>query len=131
MSATRELAGGLGSAARFWRELTNELAERYEIEPTLVPASGKHGPELKYRKGGRTLVSLSPREGGFIALVVLGAEETKRAFELELGSGVRRVLEDARQYHDGRWLFVPVKSKRDVRDVTSLLALKRRPSRGS
>jgi hypothetical protein len=127
VNAAIELAAGLGSAARLWRELTEGIADRYGIEPILVAASGTHGPELKYRKGGRTLVSLSPGEGGFTALVVLGAEETQRAFELELGSRARRILEDARQYHDGRWLFVPVTSRRDVRDVTSLVALKRRP----
>jgi hypothetical protein len=127
VEVTRELEAGLGRRGVLWRELTTAMDERYGIEPTLVPAGAKHGPELKYRKAGRTLVSLLPQEGGFTALVVLGAAESERAFDLQLGRSVRRVLEDASQYHDGRWLFVPVKSKRDVQDLMSLVALKRRP----
>jgi hypothetical protein len=128
VDGTRVLEAGLGKADPLWRDLTDAMDERYGIEPTLIPASGTHGPEYKYRKAGRTLVSLAPRDGGFTALVVLGAAETKKAFELDLGNRVRRVLDEATQYHDGRWLYVPVKSKRDVRDLISLIALKRRPA---
>ena len=131
MEVTRTFAAGLGRAEPLWSGLTAAMNERYEIEPTLVPARGKSGPEVKYRKAGRTLLTLFPREGSFTALAVLGGAETKRAFELDLGRGVRRVLEEATQYHDGRWLFVPVKSKRDVRDLVSLIALKRRPDRAA
>jgi hypothetical protein len=129
VGVTREFAAGLGRAETLWGDLTAAMNERYRIEPTVVPARGENGAEVKYRKAGRTLLTLLPREGSFTALVVLGGAETKRALELDLGRGVRQVLEEATQYHDGRWLFVPVKSKRDVRDLVSLIALKRRPDR--
>jgi len=131
MGVTPMFAAGLGRAEPLWRDLTAMMNERYGIEPTLIPARGKSGPELKYRKAGRTLLTLLPREGSFTALVVLGGAETKHAFGLGLGRGVRRILEEATQYHDGRWLFITVKSKRDVRDLVSLIALKRRPDRAA
>lgn len=76
---------------------------------------------------GREDVSLTPDRGGFTALVVLGEKETEAARGLDLGKHVRTVFEEARQLRDGRWLFVPVESERDVDDIEALLAVKRRP----
>lgn len=123
----KEILGALGSRAPLWAHLTAYLAEAYAIEPTFVPPSRNYGWDVKYRKGGKTLVSLTPDGGGFTALVVLGEKETEAARELALGNGVRRVFDEARQLRDGRWLFVPVESERDVDDIETLLAVKRRP----
>lgn len=123
----KEILGALGSRAPLWARLTAYLAEAYAIEPTFVPPSRNYGWDVKYRKGGKTLVSLTPDEGGFTALVVLGEKEAEAARELELGKRVQGVFDDARQLRDGRWLFVQVESERDVEDIEKLLAVKRRP----
>lgn len=123
----KEILGALGSRAPLWARLTAYLAEAYAIEPTFVPPSRNYGWDVKYRKGGKTLVSLTPDEGGFTALVVLGEKEAEASRELELGKPVQGVFDDARQLRDGRWLFVQVESERDVEDIEKLLAVKRRP----
>ena len=126
-----EIAEALGHSARHWERLTTHIVDAYGIEPTYVPPSRNYGWDVKYRKGGKTLVSLTPDRGGFTALVVLGEKETDAARELDLGDHVRRVFEDARQLRDGRWLFVSVESARDVADIEALLAVKRKPRDGS
>ena len=123
----KEILGALGSRAPLWARLTAYLAEAYAIEPTFVPPSRNYGWDVKYRKGGKTLVSLTPDEGGFTALVVLGEKEAEAARELELGKRMQGVFDDARQLRDGRWLFVQVESEWDVEDIEKLLAVKRRP----
>lgn len=127
----REILDALGAVAGHWEMLATWIDESYGIEPTHVPPSRTYGWDLKYRKGGKTLVSLTPDRGRFTALVVLGEKETEAARELELGDHVRRVFEEARQLRDGRWLFVPIESERDVEDVEALLAVKRRPRRSA
>jgi hypothetical protein len=123
-----DIASALGpAAARLWAHVTRYVEESYGIEPTYVPPSRNYGWDVKYRKGGKTLLSLTPDEGGFTALVVLGEKETEAVRALELGDHVRRVFDEARQLRDGRWLFVPVESDRDADDVEALLAVKRRP----
>ena len=124
----REIARALGSSAPLWERLTEYVEESYGIEPTSVPPSRNSGWDVKYRKGGKTLVALTPVEGGFTALVVLGEKETEAARGLGLGDHVRAVLDGARQLRDGRWLFIAVESDRDVDDVEALLAVKRRPN---
>jgi len=123
----KEILGALGSRASLWARLTAYLDEAYAIEPTYVPPSRNYGWDVKYRTGGKTLVSLTPDDARFTALVVLGEKEAEAARELDLGAHVREVFEEARQLRDGRWLFVDVESDRDVEDIQTLLAVKRRP----
>ena len=125
----KEILAALGSRAPLWARLTAYLDEAYAIEGTFVPPSRNYGWDVKYRRRGKTLVSLTPDEGCFTALVVLGEKETEAARGLELGHHVRSVFEEARQLRDGRWLFVPVESERDVEDIERLLSVKRRPRR--
>jgi hypothetical protein len=61
--------------------------------------------------------------------VVLGKDEAERALGLDLGERVGKVLRETPPLHDGRWLFIPVVSEEDVRDVQQLLLVKRRPSK--
>ena len=124
-----EIRRALGPVAGLWDSLGSWIEESYGVEPTFVPPSRNYGWDVKYRKAGRTLVSLTPDEGCFTVLVVLGAAETEAARKLELGEHVRAIFEDAKQFHDGRWLFVPVASEQDVQDIEELLVLKRRPRR--
>ena len=123
------IAATLGASASLWSMLTAYMEESYGIEASYHPPSRKYGWDVKYRKGGRTLLTLTPDDGGFTALVVLGTGEALTAAQLDLGEHVRSVLERTRQLRDGRWLFIPVESDRDVQDIEALLAVKRRPRR--
>ena len=40
---------------------------------------------------------------------------------LRLGKNVGTVLKETPQLHDGRWLFVKVKTEKDVKDIQQLL----------
>ena len=46
---------------------------------------------------------------------------------LNLGKNVRQVIEAAPQLHDGRWLFIKVRTERDAKDVEALLQIKKQP----
>jgi hypothetical protein len=46
---------------------------------------------------------------------------------LKLGKNVGTVLTETPQLHDGRWLFIKVKTAKDIKDIQQLLQVKRRP----
>jgi O-methyltransferase involved in polyketide biosynthesis len=52
-----------------------------------------------------------------------------QALELALGQAVGTLLRETPQFHDGRWLFIPVRAAQDAEDVKLLLQVKRRPKR--
>ena len=120
----------LGAAWPLWEDLTRFLAEAYpEIPPDLSYGGKKYGWNLWYRKSGKSLLSLYPQEGYCVAQIVLGNVQVEQALQLELGEAVGRLLRETPQFHDGRWLFIPVRTERDAEDVKQLLQVKRRPKR--
>jgi hypothetical protein len=72
-------------------------------------------------------VSLYPQNSYFVAQVVLGSAQAEQALALKLGKNVHTVIEDAPQLHDGRWIFIKVRTPKDVKDVEQLLLIKKRP----
>jgi hypothetical protein len=82
------------------------------------------GWELRYRRAGRPLITVTPTGDAFTACVVLGAAATAEAEALPLGPEARRILDGARRYPDGTWLFIPVRNAGDLADVRALLELK-------
>jgi hypothetical protein len=124
-----EIRAALGAADEHWQRLVDFIAAQYQIPPDLNFGGKNYGWNLWYRKSGKSLVSLFPQQDGFVAQVTLGKDQVEKAFALDLGENVSCVLRETPQLHDGRWLFILVKTGRDVQDVEQLLLVKRKPLR--
>ena len=120
-----EVLDALGARAVLWQKLTQDMAENYAI-PEEWNFGGKSW-NMWYRKSGKTLVTLYPQAKGFVAQIVLGKEQAAQALAMTLGKNAGTVLRETPQLHDGRWLFIKVKTAKDISDIEALLALKRRP----
>jgi len=124
----REIIATIG-AGDLWLDLKEYLERSYDFHPEPVFYGKKYGWTIRYRKSGKTLISLFPEHGAFTALVVLGKKEGERvAGRLdELSSTTRALIGDAKQLHDGKWLWIRVFERSHVEDVKRLLAVKRKP----
>ena len=115
----------LASALAAWDDLLAHLAESYHLTGTLEWMYGeRYGWALRFRKGGRFVTALYPNRGKFVAQVVLGRAQVEAASKAGLPTSVHKVFAAAKDYPEGRWLFVPVKSVKGARDLRQLLALK-------
>jgi hypothetical protein len=120
----------IGPRAGLWAELGEYLAENYGgHKPELSVGRKERDWTIRYRRSGKTLVTLMPEEGGFCVLVVLGKDEVEKAGVAKLNDYVRETLEKSKQYHDGRWLWIRPKTKGDLASVKALLAVKRKPEK--
>jgi hypothetical protein len=124
MTAVLEALGGKRS---LWEGLTQFIADNYPIPGKWSFGGKNYGWNLWYRKSGKTLVTLYPQKGCFVAQIVLGRDQVEQALTLQLGKNVGTVLTETPQLHDGRWLFIKVKTAKDVKDIQQLLQVKRRP----
>jgi hypothetical protein len=122
-----ELKTALGPAWQHWQQLVSFMVEKYALQVELTFGGKNYGWNLWYRKGGKSLASLYPQQDWLVAQVVLGKEQVEKALGLDLGENVGKVLSETPQFHDGRWLFIPVKTERDVQDVEQLLLVKKNP----
>lgn len=124
-----EVLAALGPSGPRWQALVRYVSDTYQVEGELLFAGKKDGWAVRYKKGGKPLLWLYPMAGRFRALVVLGQAGTEKALASPLSDRTRKVIESAHQYHDGRWIFMPVESQQDVADVQQMLLAKARPPR--
>lgn len=122
-----QIKAALGDSFPHWERLLAFIEESYQMPGELSWGGSKYGWNLWYRKSGKSLVSLYPQEGHFIAQVVLGREQVEKALALPLGGKVGGMVRDTPQLHDGKWLFISIDSARDVEDIMQLLLLKKKP----
>ncbi|KAA3654574.1 MAG: DUF3788 family protein [Calditrichaeota bacterium] len=84
---------------------------------------------IRYRKSGKTLISLFPEHGAFTALVVLGKKESENVMGIreQLSPSTRDLIGSTNQLQDGKWLWIRVLDPSQVEDVKQLLQAKRKP----
>lgn len=117
----------VGKKAKLWRELRGYISKYYDHEPVLSVGKKEYDWTIRYRKSGKTLVTLSPEENDFCVLIVLGKEEVERASSAQLNTFVKNTFTKAKQYHDGKWLFIRPRNKQDIESIKTLLTIKRKP----
>lgn len=125
----------LGGAKILWSELAAYIEEVYQVKPqnSYSKDALQPGWNVKYKKSGKSLCTLYPMAGYFIALVVVGAKE-----EIEVKTGMEegvftpyvKELYDKTAYSPmGRWLMIAVKDEAILNDMKHLLGVRVRPNR--
>ena len=120
-------------ASPLWKDLNDFLRNNYEVEPSYSysTCSGQPGWNVKYQKAGRSLCTLYPMSGFFIALVVIGVKEEVEA-ELALQAcdeSIQTMYNNAVALMGSRWLMIHVTSERILDDVKRLIQLRRKIKR--
>lgn len=121
----RSVSQVLGQARPAWHDLETHLAESYGLKGSLYFMYGaKYGWALRFRRGGRTIVGMYSNRGFLTVQIILGRAQVAAAKAIGLPARVSKVLEAAKNYPEGRWLFIPVKSRKAARELTVLIGLK-------
>lgn len=112
-----------------WDAFHARIQDAYQVQPasTYSKCSGQPGWNVKYQKGGKSLCTLYPMEGYFIALVVIGAKEEPEAGLLMpyATSYVRELYAKTPFSCGGRWLMLHVTDEAVLEDVLRLIALRK------
>ena len=127
---TEQIRERIGPKSAAWEELTCFVRDRFKPQGELRFYGKNYGWACRFRKSGKALASFYPADDGFTVQIVLSPGETRGARALRLGKRTERIIDEAHAYPEGRWLFIPIKSAKDVDDVKHLLMLKR-GSRGA
>ena len=104
----------------------------YEIWNKLcVLIDEKYDMDCLWNKGGKTLCALYAREGCVGFMVILGKDER---FKFEnnrenYSTEVQRIYDEAKTYHDGKWIMFESADTSMFDDFMKLLGIKRKPNR--
>jgi hypothetical protein len=113
-----------------WEELNDWLKATFGVSPkqTYSKCSAQPGWNVKYQKGGKSLCTLYPMSGYFIALVVIGNKEMTETELLapDLSEYTRNRFESTQFSCGGKWLMLHVKDAGVLEDVKKLIGIRAR-----
>ena len=120
----------IGDATPIWDELLSYIEETYKSKPQLdySKCSAQPGWNVKYKKSSKSLCTLYPMSGYFIALVVVGRKEENEV-ELAIEAGrfsayVKELYQNTAFSAMGRWLMIEVKHKDILNDIKGLIEIR-------
>ncbi len=113
-----------------WHELTFFIENRYQIQPQMSysKCSAQPGWNVKYKKSGKSLCTLYPMEGYFIALIVIGKKEFEGMQLLidynKLSNQTVALFNKSLFSLGGHWLMLDVNDDYLVDDIKLLIQLR-------
>ena len=87
--------------------------------------------ELKFKQGQKTILTVYTHPDRYTFLVIFGKKE-RDAFEACRNGFSGYILEhyeNARTYHDGKWMFIDVRTPEQLEEVKKLILIKKKPNR--
>ena len=112
-----------------WADFNERIQSAYQIKPCMEHSrcSMQAGWNIKYKKGGKSLCTLYPMQGYFIALVVVGSRELTEAEFLmpQCSDYVQTVFKNTKIGNGQKWLMLDVRDRGIMDDVFSLINLRK------
>jgi hypothetical protein len=123
-STMTELLGK--SLFEVWQELCSAIDEKYQMERLW-----NWTYEYKYRRGGKTLCCLYAKSNCVGFMIIFGKDERTKFEDIRttLSNAVCRQYDEAKIYHDGKWVMFEPTDTAVLDDYIKLLAIKRKPNR--
>jgi len=115
-----------------WSGLDNHIQEIYNVKPKLsysgcsMDSGMWKGWNVKYKKGGKALCTVYPKQGYLLMLVPIGLKDMTEA-ELVMPlctEYTQNLFKQAKTGHTGKSLAFEVKDESVLKDVKQLIALR-------
>lgn len=114
-----------------WEKLCSVIDEKYDMDRLWDNGGKAWTYEYKYRRGGKTLCTLYMKEKEIGFMVIFGKAEREKVETIRegLSDEVQKAYDEAKTFHDGKWVMFKPTDTSDFDDYLQLLAIKRKPNR--
>jgi hypothetical protein len=119
-----EIEASLAGAAPLWAELVSFVERSFRVRNDWRFYGKSYGWALAFKKSGRALVSLYPGAGAFTAQVILKDDQIVRIPSESMIPELRSAIDAANPYAEGRWIFLEVRSERELGVVVRLIEIR-------
>jgi hypothetical protein len=115
----------LGSTYALWKQVEEFTVAEYPGAISAWHFSGdKYGWSFRISDKKRVLVYLLPRDGFFKVALVFGQKATDAVLASKVADAIKKELEAAKPYAEGRGIRIEVKNKSIVKDIKKLVEIK-------
>jgi len=92
---------------------------------------GGNADGLKFRRGGKTILTIYIYDDRYDFLVIFGKAEREK-FEAkrdEFPKKIQDIYDNSKTYHDGKWMIIPVADLDTLEAVKQMIMIKKKPNR--
>jgi len=119
------LHAALGAAAPLWQDLRARIGRRFSPLVETWGFSGKStGWGLRLKRGERTILYMTPRQGHFLVSFALGEKAVKAAHGSDLPPAVLQVIDRAPKYAEGRGVRLELRGLDELAAIETLAEIK-------
>lgn len=121
----KDLQPVLGDLYPLWMTIRDFVFEKYPtaIEEWNYPGK-KYGWSFRIKDKRRAIIYLLPRDGYFKVAFVFGQKATDHIMESDINSNIKKELQEARVYAEGRGISIDVRDEGILGDVRRLVDAK-------
>lgn len=87
--------------------------------------------ELKFKQGTKTILTIYIHKDRFTFLIIYGKKE-RELYEQKkenFSSYIRNYYNNAKTYHDGKWMYIDVSNLEQLEEIKKLIQIKKKPNR--
>jgi hypothetical protein len=118
----------LAESRAAWDDLETHVTKTYGLKGLFHFMYGeRYGWALCFRRSGRLVLAMYPNQGFLTVHIILGRAQIATATAMRLPSRISKGLEAAKDYPEGKWPFIPVRSRKAAEELKTLIALKMSP----
>ena len=112
-------------------EKISEATMRFMRGKYALDEVGNGKDEVKFRRTGKTILTISIREDCFVFMLVFGKAEREKfeARRNEFPQNIQDVYDNSKTFHDGKWMWFGVSDLETLEAVKELIMIKKKPNR--
>lgn len=111
-----------------WNELCEYIEKTYNVIPSIEYSrcSMETGWNVKYKKSGRSLCTLYPKENHYTCMVSIGTKEVvETEFLLQsFDTHLQEIYKNTKPFNGSRWLMIDVTSKEILENIKTLINIR-------
>lgn len=114
-----------------WQSLCTYIETTYAVAPSIEYSGCGMAPgwNVKYKRSGKSICTLYPKQDFFTCLVVIGAKDSLEAETVLTGcdENIQTLYHTTKPFNGGRWLMVDVVTPKMEADIKELLFIRTKP----
>jgi len=120
-----DLSDSLGNTYGLWHQIRDYAHLKYPDATDVWNYPGeKYGWSLRIKDKKRAIIYLLPRDKYFKVALVFGQKATDSIMKSTISDAIKKELEAAKVYAEGRGIRIEIKDEMLIRDIKKLIDIK-------
>ncbi|NMM62597.1 DUF3788 family protein [Clostridium sp. P21] len=107
------------------------IEENYNFNKEICYGGKNYGVLIRFRRSGKTLLSLFPEKNCFSCVLVYGKKEIEQFQNRknEFSDYMNVIFNETKHYHDGKWMLIRIEDEKYIDELMEMIKVKKKPNK--